>query len=368
MKKISLVLVLILSLTLVFAACTSNVEKTNTSVRWRTEEYLFNLSKTSLSGDDITVDGTKFIPEPITSGYEQLPDNLDEIVPADIGGTYKVNIDVGAEKTCTFTTVQTMYCQYDTETLQSYSVWNQLQGLVVASDSEENPFTNHEGLTTLKSVSTQTVTFKNEASQRPLSSETHVNGFYIGKTNQTISKYDVETTYDWDNNIAKVTLNGETTENKLSVSSSTNFIDSNQILLYVRSLEKASTKFQDSPSVQIYVPAQNLLKKATFAFTHDCNTMLNVNGEDVYVTVNALAVIVDSSALLVQLNVPDTVNTDEKKLDTTPDGTGGSSDKFSLLRFRSGVIRYELADYAQLENGAEIIEAVKHKTETSEEK
>ncbi len=361
MKKFALVLALVLSLTLVFAGCGNNAEKTNASVRWRSEEYLFNIGKASLTEQDITVGSKTFMYEPVASGYEQLPENLDEVSPEDISGTYKMTITVHeAEKTCTFTTVQTLFCQYKAETLQSSSAWDQLQELVVA-----NPIDAQENIT-LKSVTTQTVTFKNEASQRPLSSETHVDGFYIGKEHQERSAYDVVTVYDWENSLAKVTLNGETQENKLSVSSSVNFIDSNQILLYTRSLEKYSTSFQDSPSVQIYVPAQNALKTASFAFTHDCNTVLNVSGKELYVTVNALAVIVDSHAFVVQLNVPDSVN-DVESLDSVSNAGSGNLNKYSLLRFRSGIIRYELADYTQIENGAKILDAISYDVPVDEE-
>lgn len=367
MKKIALILTLVLSLTLTFAACSNNTEKTNTSVRWRSEEYLFNIGKASFTEEDVTVGDKTFMYEPVTSGYEQLPENMDEVSPENIGGTYKMTITVHeAEKTCTFKTVQTMYCQYETATLQNSSAWDQLKDLVVAADSEENPFTEHDGLTTLKSTNAQTVTFKNEASQRPLSSETHVDGYYVGKVHQERSKYDVATTYDWENNVAKVTLNGEVQENKLSVSSTVNFIDSNQILLYARSLDKASTSFQDSPSVQIYVPAQNTLKVASFGFTHSCNTILNVEGEEVYATVNALAVIVDSHAFIVQLSVPDSVN-EVESLDSVSNAGSGDLDKYSLLRFRSGIIRYELADYTQIENGAKILDAISYDVPVDEE-
>lgn len=369
MKKIALVLVLVLSLTLTFAACTNNVEKTNATVRWRAEKYLFNISKTSISGEDndVKVDGKTFIYEPVANGYEQLPENKDEIVPEDISGTYKMTIEQKSKETWTYTTVQTLYCQYATETLKGYSVWNELQDIVVATDSEENPFTNHDGLTTLKSVETRSVTFKDKASQLPLNSSTETNGYYIGKVHQERSNYKVETEYDWENNVAKVKFNGNEQSNKLKVSSATNVIDANQLLLYTRSLEKASTNFQDSPSVQVYEPATNVLTTATFAFTHSCNTMLKVNGENVNVTVNALATIVNSSALFVQLNVPNTVN-ENADLDSIHNvGSGGKLNKYSLLRFRSGIMRYELADYAQLEKSADILNAIKYQPATGDE-
>lgn len=363
MKKFALVLVLLLSLSLVFAACNST-EKTTTSVRWRDEEYTFNITKTSLTQDNVTFNNDAYVPEPFANGYEQLPEKMDEVIPTDIAGTYHVSIKINeADKLCTFATEQTLYCQYDADMLKTYSVWSQLQRLVVTADAEENPFINHEGLITLKSVTRQTVTFKNEASQLPVSSENHVDGFYLGKTQQNVSKYDVVTTYDWEKNVAKVSIDGQAAqENKLSVSAAINFIDSNQILLYVRSLDKSASKFQDNPSVQIYVPAQNVVKTASFAFTHACKTLIEVNGEDEFVIVTAVAVLIDSRALFVQLSVPETVN-DVEAIDTVSNAGSGNLDKFSLLRFRSGIIRYELADYTQLENGNKILEEIIQKAE-----
>lgn len=362
MKKFALILVLALSLTFVFAAC-SGTEKTNAFPRWDDDTYTFNISKALLSENlDVTMDGKTFYAEPTTSGYEQF-ENLDEVEPNDIGGTYTMTIKTEGDY-CNFKTEQIMYSQYETEYLQGLSIWTDLKQFDV-TDSEENPFASNDGFTTLKSTTIQNVTFENVESQRPQHSETTVNGFYLGNAHQEISQSNVKTEYDWDNNVANVTVNGTTSENKLKVSSSYKFIDSNQILLYVRSLEKASTKFQDTPGVQVYVPAENVVKTVTFGFTYSVNAILKVGGEDVCVTVNAVAVIIDSHALLVQLNVPDSVNKDVG-LDVYEDGAV-KLDNFTTLRFRAGFIRYELADYTELDNGAEIIDAIKHKTETSEE-
>lgn len=368
MKKFALVLVLLVALTAVFAACTNNTEKTNASVRWRNEEFLFNISKTSLIDENVEHNGETFVVEPVANGYESLPETLDQLVPDDIDGTYKMTISVNeSKKECTFTTVQTLYCQYSTELLQEYEIWNDLQRLVVASDNAENPFENHENLTTLKSVTTQTVTFKNDASQRPLSSATKVDGYYLGNIAQTISQYEVKTTYDWEKSVALVSVNNATAqENKLKVNSAVNFIDANQILLYARSLEKSTTKFQDRPTVQVYVPYENTAKMANFVFTYACKTLVKVADEDKFVNVNALGVLIDGRALFVQLNVPDSVNKTQA-LDSVTNAGAGNLDKFSLLRFRSGIIRYELADYAQLENGAAILDAIEVKAPAEEE-
>ncbi len=369
MKKFALVLALLLSLTIVFAACSNSTDTTNTSIRWRDETYVFNITKALLDGTDAVFNGETYATEPVASNYETNPESQDQLIPEDIAGTFVMTISVDeTNKECTFTTVQTMYSQYRTSLLETVSIWNDLQSFVISTDSTEwqNAFALHDDsasnseLTTLKSVTEKTVTFKNEASQRPLSSETTVNGFYLGKLAQTISNYNVKTTYDWDNSTISVSKNGaEAVSNKVKISSSTKFIDSNQLLLYIRSLEKASTKFSDTPTVLVYEPSTNETATASFTFSYSCKTVLSVAGEDKYVTVNALAVIIDSRALFVQLNVPDSVNSNAA-LDRISNA-GLSLDRFTTLRFRSGLIRYELSDYTQIANWSAILDAIETK-------
>lgn len=358
MKKLALLIVLILALSLTLAAC-NQAEKTGAIPRWSNgEKWTFTISKTDLENSSAQFNGETYLREPIAGGYEWNFEIMDQIVPQNVGGTYTMEIKLSAdERECTYRTVQNLYLQYETDYLQKLPIWNDLKKLVADSDAD-NPLPKHDGWTTLKSVTENSVVFKNESSQRPLSSENHVDGFYLGKIQQNISKYDMFTNYDWGKNEVTVKINGE--ESKRTVKpGSVNLIDANQILLYARSLEKTGAKFQDSPKVQIYMPYTGTLTTASFAFTYACKTVLRGNdGQDVFAKLNALAVIIDGSALFVQINLPDTVNKDGANLDTISSGGETPLNRYTTLRFRSGYFSYQLASYKQ-----EILDAVRVKAE-----
>ncbi len=359
MKKIALLLLLVLSLAVLLTAC-NQAATTYANPRWENEEYTFNISKANLNANSVEHEGNTFIVEPVVAGYESLPENMDQVVPEDVDGTYVAKIAVDDKtKQCTYTTSQTLYCQYPTDLLRSYANWNELSKLAVPADSAENPFSKHDGLTTLKSTTTTKVVFKNEASQRPISSENHVDGYYLGKVEQVVSKYDYVTEYSWnEKDKLTVKVNGE---EKKPVGSFTaaKFIDANQLLLYVRSLEKGTDKFADSPKVYAYSPITNKVSTVSFVFTYECKVVLNKNGAPIYANVNAVAVIIDSAALMTQLNVPESVNKD-KSLDSISN-LGNKMHKYTTLKFRSGFLKYEMADFEQMKNGAEIIEAIQVK-------
>lgn len=371
MKKLSVILLLALSLVLTLSAC-SSTEKTYTSPRWKNEIHTFKVSKAILENTTVVRDGVTYIKEPGASSYEPNVNQADEVVPQDISGTYVMKISVNeTDKTCTFSTEQILFVQYPASLLQGSSSWNtadekgnKLSDKVVAQDSSDYPFERDEAYITLKSVTTTKVVFHNDAYQRPISSENHVDGFYIGKTAQTVSKYDLATTYEFnEKNKVSITVNGE--KQTASGTFAEKFIDANQILLYVRSLDKTSSSFQDSPTVSIYMPQADKIVKASFVFTYACNTTVaDANGEDAYVKLNAVGVVIDGTALLTQLNVPDTVNADKKYLDSIPN-VGSSADKYSTLRFRSGIYSYRLADWNSLDNGSAILEAIKAKPAAS---
>lgn len=372
MKKTALILLLVLALSLVFAGC-NQTEQTESIPRWGNEQYTFNITKADFESSAVFNNET-FVKEPFISAYEINPERMDELVPEDVSGTYVTKIQLSADETqCTYTTQQTLYVQYKTETLTALASYNEiaatLQTMTIAPDSEENPFSEHEGLTTLKSTTDTEVVFLRESSQRPLSSKTVVNGFYLGKTHQEISLYDVTTTYDWENGSAKVVYNNRADEtksstatNKLNYSSATKIIDANQVLLFARSLEKTSTKFQDNPGVQIYQPLNNTVYVASFFFTYSNNTMLtNAENQSAYVKLNSLSVIVNDSVLVTQLNLPDTVNSDNKNLDSISIGSGKTLNKYTTVRFRSGVYSYQLVTIEQ-----DILDAVTVKAEAEE--
>lgn len=350
MKKFAFVL-LALALILTLAAC-SNPAITYASPRWKNEEHTFKIVK-AVDEDSSLVES-----------YEEMLAKADEVMPTYVSGTYTMKIVVNnTQKTCTYTTEQTLYVAYPTELLQGYSIWNTpdedgntLSAMVAPED--ENPLTYTGNFTTLKSYTATSVTFQNEASQRPYSSTNEVDGFYIGKTAQTISKYKLETNYDWSaKNKVTITVNGE--KQSTSGTYTEKFIDANQILLYARSLEKSSTSFQDSPTVAVYMPKLDKVVTAAFSFSYKATTYLLVDGEFVFVNVNAIGVVVSNTMLLLQFNVPDSVNANNKNLDSIPNGTGSQLSKYTTLRFRSGAYSYHLDDYSSVENGNEILEAIK---------
>ena len=250
MKRISIVLVLALALLVTLTAC-NNTEETLTTPRWKNgEELTFTIQKAVLDNAKFEHNNETYLLEPGTTNYEPNLQTMDEVVPEDVAGTYKMKIEVNeAAATCTFTTEQTLYVAYKTTLLTSFDIWNtpdesghKLSEKIAPSN--ENPFSMTD-CTTLKSVTTTEVVFKNISEQRPLSSKNHVDGFYIGKTAQTLSAYDLETTYEWDDNKVTIYVNGEKQESGGSYSKK--FIDANQILLYSRSLEKSSSSFKDAP-------------------------------------------------------------------------------------------------------------------------
>ncbi len=269
---------------------------------------------------------------------------------------------------CTFTTTQTLYSQYRTEYLSKLSIWEQLQPLVVATDAAENPFKNHEGLTTLKSTRNTEVVFVNTAKQQPKSSKQDVDGFYLGKEHQEITKSTVVTKYEFTKKKlnVNVSVDGKATDYKLNYNANVNVIDANQALLYVRSLEKTTTSFQDSPQVKVFDPFSHTLLNGSFSFTYGANTLLDYSGAEnaICATLNSVAFVVDGSVYLMQINLPDNVKDKDNKMLDVIKTASTSYAKYTTVRFRSGALSYELAEYDELKCGdevvgAQIIEAIK---------
>ena len=363
MKKISLLALLLIVVVLTLTAC-GNTPTTRAEIRWKDEEHTFVIRK-KLSDDTIIKQYfTYYNREPEATTYEPDVEKLDEIMPDDVSGTYTMKISVNGN-TCTLKTNQTLYASYPSATLKSFDVWNTpdksgktLSSFEVEAGSAEDPF-NMTGWTTLKSTTETEVVFQNDATQRPLSSKNKVEGFYIGKTAQTISCYELETKYTWDDNDVTITVNGESqsTDGRYSEK----FIDANQILLYVRSLDKTAESFQDTPSVSVYMPKEDKVVTASCLFTYDCDATVWADGKELCVRLSAVFVVVDGVALLTQLNIPDKVS-DGTNLDYIPKSDSDLY-KYSTVRFRSGIYSYHLADFSSLDgdtpgNGAKILNSI----------
>ena len=352
MKKLSLV-ALILMLLLTLAAC-NNTVTTDKIARWNdNEHYVYDIYKASF-GLSETFNKETFVNEPIVASNEYNPGTMDQLVPENIAGTYTVDIKLlnGGQR-CQYQTEQILYVQYSTYTVSDLEIWRsgELQKFQIANDSEENPFAETDNLVTLKSTTITSVEFTNDAAQRPLKSENHVNGFYLGKIASEISKYDMSTDYDWEEKKVTVTLNGETRERALNFGANISVIDANQLLLYVRSLDKAPNKFQDNPSVQAYSPFNDTFTTITFAFSYQCNTVLRTSDSATnFVKLNSVGILANGSALMIQMNLPDTVSFDSGSFD------GEKCNKYTTVRFRTGCFAYRLA--LDTPNYAEIVDAV----------
>ncbi len=364
MKKLSLFLLLILALCLTLTACSQTVS-TEIIARWEDgEEYVFEITKADWDYAPIVVNGNEYEKYP-RSAYESISSSKDELVPEDIAGTYSMKLTKTDAK-FTLTTEQYLYVQYADSALEKLDLANLAENadwkeFVVENSDENCPLQQKEGYTILLSHDLSTVVFEQSAAQRPLYSTNKRDGFYIGKTHQETTHYDLETVYDWENSKVTVSENGvEKYSEKLSASEK--FIDANQILLYVRSLDKQSDKFQDSPSVQVFSPVAGGTYKASITyFQYTCYALLeDENDNDVPVVLNMVSVVVDGSFLLTQFNLPDTVNNDAP-LDALMDASGDQN-KYTTVSFRSGLINYELQNI-----DADILAAITENSAAEEE-
>lgn len=363
MKKISLLLLLILALCLTLTACRQTVA-TEIIARWEDgEEYVFNITKANWDYAPVVVNGNDYAKYPRIAA-ENISSSKDELVPEDIGGTYSMKLGKTDAK-FTLTTEQFLYVQYADAALANLGLTNLAENAgwknFVVGASDTCPLEQKEGYTILLSHDLSTVVFEQTSAQRPLSSTNEREGFYIGKTHQETTNYKLATTYDWEKNKVTVMENGvEKHSEKLNPSAK--FIDANQILLYVRSLDKQSNKFQDSPSVQVFSPVAGGSYKASLTyFQYACRALLlNEKGEDVPVVLNSVCVVVDGSILLTQFNLPDTVNKDAT-LDALIDASANQN-KYTTVSFRAGLINYELQSH-----DAKVLETITVKSSAEEQ-
>lgn len=364
-KRIALLLVVLVACTAMFAACSKT--PTTRSVRWaENETYTYNISLADFKTGDgnetsfATYEhgGKTYMKDTMISSQElNSISDAKELRPVDVKGTFVMTISSPNSTTTKFSTEQVMYSQYDTSKLNELKCLDVLKDCVIAPDSEENPFANNNGRTTLKSVMTTWVTFDcedSETKQTPIASFTENKGFYIGKEAQEISNYKYEATYDFDKRVVSVKVNdGEAVERKLNLKKGATCIDANQLLLYVRSMDKSSAAFSDSPSVSVYSVVSNSLATATFGLTREFNAVLRNGDSDHYAVVNCVAVAVGGTPFMTQLNLPDISGVGDG-YDCLM-GVGASKVcKYSTIKFRAGWNSYELAQY-----DANVLEAIK---------
>lgn len=292
----------------------------------------------NLKGDNDQVTETAvtcYKDDVITSTEGIWMSGWDQLRPVDADGTYTVDVKYEA----TFITVetkQTLYSQYKTEDLTKLDCLQTVSKCDVTA-KEENPFTNNEGRTTLRSVTETSVVFANDAKQLPISSVTENHGYYIGQIAQSLSDYKYETTYDFANKKVSVKKDGGEAEERAIQGEC---IDANQVLTYVRSLDKSSAAFQDSPSVAVYDVTTNNVSTASFALKREFNLLFDNNGQEAVVSVNAVTVAVGGMPFMAQYNLPDLTKVGDG-FDYLPLSADRRC-KYTTVKFRSGWYSYEL--------------------------
>ena len=346
---------MVMILPLTFTAC-NQTESTETVVRWEETTYNFDITLADFNSDysgynSYPVGDTTYYKDFAMSTAYEKPSNKDEVLPSKVKGTYEMKITMPDEGASTLlVTTQTLFVRYEKSVIESSKIADELKTKMVSG--EEDPFADEEDSAdyiTLKSTTDTSVKFVNKAGQRPIESSMVVDGFYIGKSGQQLSKYSVSTKYDFDKNIATVTINdGEPVENKIKTNNK-NFIDANQVLLYVRGFEKTSGKFNDSPSVLVYSPLENKTYTGSFAFSYQANCILPNGDENAYVKLNCVNVFLDSMPYLQQQNLPSTLVS--SGLDCSMENP-----KYTTTRFRVGYLAYQLNDTSVI--SAEVISAL----------
>lgn len=369
---------MIVALTWTLVAC-NQTAVTDTLARWENETHVFKITLADFVNEYETksdpfyfydVNGNKTVRTEVNKNSVYSKDiafpnefyNWDEIKPLAVSGTYTINIIPSADKSeCKVKTTQIMFVKYslksdtvDGVNLEKYSELREAE----ATDTEytDAELTKEEGTTILKSTTVTEVTFENNPTQTPLSSYVNVDGFYIGKDNkkntaaQQLTKYEIDTVYDYSNKrpLAKITTDGETTEYKFPKNSQGTFIDSNQILMYLRSLNKSSKSFQDTPSKSVFNPYTQTMLTASFGLSYEHKVVLTDTTRDdsaLRTTLNVVSATVGNNAFMMQENLPDTLlakGLDSKQI------IGDLEPRFTTVRFRVGYFSYEI-DYA---NGA----------------
>ncbi len=338
MKKIFALLLLLVLVMGALVAC-NQVSATEKKIRWNNNEsWTYNISLADFDTSLTTTDGSYYRDVLYAGETSPYSGKADRIVPESLSGQYVVTLNVdGTSGLATVSAMQTINATY---TKELGSDWSAFKEFIV---SEEDASVTLQSVTETKSV------FKNGTLQTPVSSYTKVNGFYIGKQHQSATKYEISTEYEVGEKktIAKVTKDGETTETEIAT---TNIIDNNQVSTFVRSYDKTSASFQDSPSVMVFDPLTKTTRKLTFYYTASQNVLVNhtfsgaTENTQVGTQLNRLDLLLDGLAFMTQVNLPDMT---AKGLDQISAGEVLNTyfPKHTIYRFRVGYVSYELQNY-----------------------
>ena len=334
-KTLALVLLLILAVG-VFAAC-NQVQPTERKIRWdKNETWTYNISLANFT-DSLTDANVTYNRDFLASGETSpFSGTLDRITPNALTGTYVVNLSQDiANDTTTVVTTQTMVASYDANLVDT----SRFDQSIIVEQSEET--------VSLKSVQETKVVFKN-GTQLPVSSYTKANGFYVGKLNQSMSNYEISTEYEVKGKkvLAKVTQGDNTEEVTLA---NTNVIDTNQVLMFVRSYDKTETSFQDSPQVMVFDPLTKSTKILTMQYTAKQSVLVEhkfaneTESEKVATQLPRLDIKLDQMAFVTQVSLPDLTANGLDRIATNVPGV--YFPMHTIYRFRSGFVSYELTGY-----------------------
>ena len=366
-KKIALLVLLALAMTMILTAC-NNAEPTDVIPRWKdnvseTYEYTIELADFNLTNGNISSPHFNSYSDNSEQYYKDFDVRVgeafeawDEVRPELVTGKFTLTISHPEKNYDLLETKQELQVTYnntDNKVISEQALAEMLkvEGLVVS---------NENGRVTLKSTTETSVEFFHDEDQAPRKSHTKVNGFYVGKEAQTVSNYEVSTTYAYESKntvvTTTITQNGgepNTIETTLKRQTEGSFIDSNQLFTYARSLDKSNVSFQDSPSVKVYNPLTQTTQTAFFYLTHSVNAVLTnlPENEQLYVKIPALSVVIDGMPFMLQECAP----TLKEKLPDLFDSAGNGPDvafyagyahaKHTPIRFRVGYFSYELSSY-----------------------
>lgn len=361
-RKIALLILVIVALSLALAAC-NTPDATSVIPRWDNgEQYTFRISMADFEGKN-TLDNTEAHKDVALSGENLAA--ADQVEPTNVTGTYTISIEKQGTDQWKFSTVQDVWSLYNvTEQQGKLSVEAQDGTRVELSDELKQKAENDaQGAAdkfadaqaqsvVLHSLTATWVIFEDKAKQHPISSHTEADGYYLGKAHQELNKYTLDTQYVYEKDedpVAKVTLTHNVSTDEESAAEESvelyeDTIDSAQLLLYLRSLDKSANSFQDNPAVRVFDPFTKKISVANFQLqklvlmrlTRVTDSAPQVKNAKV----NVASVYIDGMPLLAEEDIPAEANIPSERKDAID--AGGEIVKFTTIRFRVGYLAYEI--------------------------
>lgn len=365
-KKIALLILLALALTLILTAC-RQPDATKIIPRWSTEgeSYVYDVKLADFAETGNKrfasytnpADKDAYYKDYLIRAGEPL-DSLDEVRPVSVEGTYTLTTShLADDKYDRVETKQELYVTYE---LQDGKLKLGENMLVQLSDKfDEFIVKTESNRITLKSTTETMVEFKrnDNGKQAPVKSGTSVDGFYVGKAHQEVSKYEIATeykyeskktvaeikltTYKYDESQKAFTIETSELSDEMKRRTEGTFIDSNQLFMYTRSFDKTSTSFADSPSVTVYNPLNQELQTASFSFTAAANVYLTNGSNNLYAKLPMVSVVVGGMPFMIQMSAPKLLDEKDQGPDRAKYGTEYYA-KHTPVRFRVGYLSYEL--------------------------